>query len=147
MLFDGLKRKILPKIIINGWYMSLYKASPNDRFILGFAMVCYMNVLVCCNLFTQKTERGFGSNYTCNQHTYIYIHIHIYIYTHTYIYIHIYIYFSTPGIQTMGKLTSFGVDMFFLNLLESKKWENWLVLVLTCFFSTSWNPKNGKIIY
>ena len=28
--------------------MSLYKASPNDRFILGFAMVCYMNVLVCC---------------------------------------------------------------------------------------------------
>ena len=84
-------------------------------------------------------------------HTYIYIYIHVYIYIYTYIsiynYIYIYIYFSTPGIQKMGKLTSFGVDMFFLNLLESKKWKNWLVLVLvlTCFFSTSWNPKNGKI--
>ena len=44
---------------------------------------------------------------------------------HAYIHIHIYIYFSTPGIQKMGKLTSFGVDMFFLNLLESKKWKNY----------------------
>ena len=52
------------------------------------------------------------------------INIHIYIYTYVYIYIYIYMYFSTPGIQTMGKLTSFGVDMFFLNLMESKKWEN-----------------------
>ena len=34
----------------------------------------------------------------------------------------------------MGKITSFGVDMFFLKLLESKKWEKLLVLVLTCFF-------------
>ena len=44
---------------------------------------------------------------------------------HAYIHIHIYIYIS--------------------QLLEPKKWVNWLVLVLTCFFSTSWNPKNGKI--
>ena len=44
---------------------------------------------------------------------------------HAYIHILIYIYIS--------------------QLLESKKWVNWLVLVLTCFFSTSWNPKNGKI--
>ena len=44
----------------------------------------------------------------------------------------------------MGKLTSFGVDMFFLKLLESKNGENGLILVLTCFFSNSWNPKNGE---
>ena len=48
---------------------------------------------------------------------------------HAYIHIYIYIY------------------MHISQLLESKKWENWLVLVLTCFFSTSWNPKNWKIIY
>ena len=44
-----IERQILPKIIINGWYMCdmwLYKASPNDRFILRFAMVCH--VLVFC---------------------------------------------------------------------------------------------------
>ena len=73
--------------------MSLYKASPNDRFILGFAMVCYMNVLVCC----QK---------------------------------------ALPNSQPPLAISQ---------LLESKKWENWLVLVLTCFFSTSWNPKNEKL--
>ena len=61
-------------------------------------------------------------------------------YTHTYIYISIY--FSTPGIQKMGKLPHF--DMFFLKLLESNKWENWLVLVMTCFFSNSWSPKHGE---
>ena len=74
---------------------------------------------------------------------------------HAYIHIYIYTYFSTPGIQKMGKLTSFGVDMFFLNLLESKKWKNYiLVLVLTCFSQTFWcwhvflklvQVKNGKI--
>ena len=47
----------------------------------------------------------------------------------------------------MGKLTSFGVDMFFLKLLESKNGENGLILVLTCFFSNSWNPKNGKYVW
>ena len=46
--------------------------------------------------------------------------MHIYIYI-----IYIYIYIS--------------------QLLESKKWENCLILVMTCFFSNSWNPKNGKI--
>ena len=66
------------------------------------------------------------------------------VWTDMHIHIHIYIYFSTPGIQKMGKLPHF--DMFFLKLLESNKWENWLVLVMTCFFSNSWNPKNGKII-
>ena len=46
----------------------------------------------------------------------------------------------------MGKLTSFGVDMFFLNLLESKKWKNYiLVLVLTCFSQTPGVQKMGKI--
>ena len=45
----------------------------------------------------------------------------------------------------MGKLTSFGDDMFFLKLLESKKWENYiLVLVLTCFSQTPGSPKNGE---
>ena len=63
-------------------------------------------------------------------------------------------YLQTPGIQQMvkidefwcwhvflklleskkwGKLTSFGVDMFFSNSCKSKNGENWLVLVLTCF--------------
>ena len=81
-------------------------------------------------------------------------------YTHTYIYI----YFSTPGIQKMGKLPNFWCWHVFLKLLESKKWGKliifcWhvfsqppeiqkmgklLVLVLTCFFSNSWSPKNGE---
>ena len=47
------------------------------------------------------------------------------VWTDMHIHIHIYIYFSTPGIQKM---------------------ENCLFLVLTCFFSNSWNPKNGKKI-
>ena len=34
--------------------------------------------------------------------------------------------------------------IYISQLLESKKWENCLILVLTCFFSNSWNPKNGK---
>ena len=46
------------------------------------------------------------------------------VWTDMHIHIHIYIYIS--------------------QLLESKKWENCLILVLTCFFSNSWNPKNGK---
>ena len=46
----------------------------------------------------------------------------------------------------MGKLTSFGVDMFLLNLLESKKWTNYiLVLVLTCFSQIPGVQKMGKI--
>ena len=46
----------------------------------------------------------------------------------------------------MGKLTSFGVDMFFLNLLESKKWKNYiLVLVLTRFSQIPGVQKMGKI--
>ena len=95
--------------------MSLYKASPNDRFILGFAMVCYMNVLVCC-------QKALAKLATAPCH------------------------FSTPGIQKMGKLTSFGVDMFFLNLLESKKMKNYiLVLVLTCFSQIPGVQKMGKI--
>ena len=53
------------------------------------------------------------------------------VWTDMHIHIHIYIYFSTPGIQKMGKLPNFGVDMFFLKLLESKKWKKILVLVLT----------------
>ena len=36
--------------------------------------------------------------------------------------------------------------IYISQLLESKKWENCLILVLTCFFSNSWNPKNGKKI-
>ena len=36
------------------------------------------------------------------------------------------------------KLTSFGVDMFFSNSCKSKNGENGLVLVLTCFFSNFW---------
>ena len=38
------------------------------------------------------------------------------------------------------------IYIYISQLLESNKWENWLVLVMTCFFSNSWNPKNGKII-
>ena len=45
----------------------------------------------------------------------------------------------------MGKLPNFGVDMFFLKLLESKKWEKLLVLVLTCFSQTPGVQKMGKI--
>ena len=36
------------------------------------------------------------------------------------------------------KLTSFGVDMFFSNSCKSKNGENGPVLVLTCFFSNFW---------
>ena len=59
---------------------------------------------------------------------------------------HIYIYFSTPGIQKMGKLPNFGVDMFFLKLLESKKWKKILVLVLTCFLKLLESKKWWKLI-
>ena len=46
----------------------------------------------------------------------------------------------------MGKLPNFGVDMFFLKLLGSNKWENYiLVLVLTCFSQTPGVQKMGKI--
>ena len=43
----------------------------------------------------------------------------------------------------MGKLPNFGVDMFFLKLLESKKWKN-ISFGVDMFFSNSWSPKNGK---
>ena len=36
------------------------------------------------------------------------------------------------------------IYIYISQLLESKKWETCLILVLTCFFSNSWNPKNGK---
>ena len=55
-----------------------------------------------------------------------YTYVHIYI-----LYIYTYMFFSTPGIQKCWKLTSFGVDMFFLNSWTPKNWQNWLVLVLT----------------
>ena len=45
-----------------------------------------------------------------------YTYVHIYI-----LYIYTYMFFSTPGIQKCWKLTSFGVDMFFSQLLDSKK--------------------------
>ena len=44
-------------------------------------------------------------------------------------------------VKKLGKLTSFGVDMFFSNFWNPKYVENWLALVLTCFFLNSWNPK------
>ena len=48
--------------------------------------------------------------------------------------------------KKMGKLTSFGVDMFLLNLLESKKWTNYiLVLVVTCYSQIPGVQKMGKI--
>ena len=44
---------------------------------------------------------------------------------------------QTPGIQKMGKLyTSFGVDMFFSNSWESKKWGKLISFgVVDTFFS------------
>ena len=66
-------------------------------------------------------------------------------YIHIYIYIIIYTYFSTPGIQKMGKLTKFGVDSFFLKLLESKTWGKLISFGVDMFFSNSWSPKMGKI--
>ena len=65
-------------------------------------------------------------------------------YIHIYVYMHIYAYFSTPGIQKMGKLTKFGVDMFFLKLLESKTWGKLISFGVDMFFSNSWSPKNGE---
>ena len=44
----------------------------------------------------------------------------------------------------MGKLTSFGVDMFFLKLLESKTWGKLISFGVDMFFSNSWSPKNGE---
>ena len=44
------------------------------------------------------------------------------------------------NLEPWGKLPSFGVDMFFSNL-NPKYVENWLALVLTCFFLNSWNQK------
>ena len=54
------------------------------------------------------------------------------VWTDMHIHIHIYIYiFLNSWNPKMGKLPNFGVDMFFLKLLESKKWKKILVLVLT----------------
>ena len=72
--------------------MSLYKASPNDRFILGFAMVCHMNVLVCCQNFGVDMFFLKLLVLTCFSQT-------------------------CALVKKRGKLTSFGVDMFFLKLL------------------------------
>ena len=44
-------------------------------------------------------------------------------------------FFSTPGIQKWGKLTSFGVDIFFCQLLESKKWGKLTSFGVDMFFS------------
>ena len=54
--------------------------------------------------------------------------------------LHMYIY-------TYGEyMTSYMVyDMFFLNSWNPKNGENWLVLVLTCFFSTPGIQKMGEI--
>ena len=46
----------------------------------------------------------------------------------------------------LGKLTSFGVDMFLSQTPGiQKNGENWLVLVLTCFSQTPGIQKMGKI--
>ena len=51
-----------------------------------------------------------------------YSKIMYYTYVHNYIlYVYTYMFFSPPGIQKCWKLTSFGVDMFFSQLLDSKK--------------------------
>ena len=44
--------------------------------------------------------------------------MHIYIYIYTYI-------SQLLESKKMGKLPNFGDDMFFLKLLESKKWKNY----------------------
>ena len=91
------------------------------------------------NVFFQKGLNGHA-----------YIHIYIYIYMHisqlleskkweNCLILVLTVFSQTPGIQKMGKLyTSFGVDMFFSNSWSPKNGENWLVLVLTCFFSNFW---------
>ena len=66
------------------------------------------------------------------------------VWTDMHIYIYIYAYFSTPGIQKMGKLTKFGVDMFFLKLLESKTWGKLISFGVDMFFSNSWSPKKRE---
>ena len=61
-------------------------------------------------------------------------------------YIHIYIYFSTPGIQKNGKLPNFGDDMFFLKLMESKKWKNYYFWCWHVFLKLLESKKWGKLI-
>ena len=113
--------------------MSLYKASPSDRFILGFAMVCYMNVLVCCQkalpnsqpplaisiCTVRKVDEGMTtSNMRAN---------------------------CRQQLQGLGLIQNF---LFFLKLLESKKWNSKngknTSFGVDMFFSNSWSPKNGE---
>ena len=64
-------------------------------------------------------------------------------------------FFSTSWNLKNGKITSFGVVMFFLKLLESKKWGKLIsfgvdifflkLLVLICFSQTRASQKMGKI--
>ena len=44
----------------------------------------------------------------------------------------------------MGKLTSFGDDMFFSQTPGIQKMGKFLVLVLTCFSQIPGSPKNGE---
>ena len=72
-----------------------------------------------------------------NRHAYI----HIYIYNKYNIYIFISQLLESKKLENCLILV---MICFFLKLLESKKWENWLVLVLTCFSQTPGSPKNGE---
>ena len=54
--------------------------------------------------------------------------------------------FFQKGLNRYAYIYIIYIYMHISQLLESKKWENWLVLVLTCFFSTSWNKMKNYIL-
>ena len=67
----------------------------------------------------------------------------MYIYTY-YIYIYIHVFSQLLESKKWGKLTSFGVDIFFCQLLESKKWGKLTSFGVDMFFLNSWTPKNWQ---
>ena len=115
--------------------MSLYKASPNDRFILGFAMVCYMNVLVCCQkalpnsqpplaisiCTVRKVDEGMTrSNMRAN---------------------------CRQQLQGLGLIKNFLFGPAFFgpfNCIRTQKMSKWSSFGVDMFFSNSWNPKKGE---